>query len=463
METLYIRSDCPRGFNFYSCGNGFRGCCSVEPCNPNSTCPEDKEAPVSRTTIRTATRPSSSSSTRAPPATSSTIRTTAPPPSSSEVGDSSETTSRSSSRNASAARTSSPTVSTTSNASASSTATSASGSTISTTGTTTSPSPVSTATSLPETASATSAPATSSPNKGLIAGSTVGGVIFLLLLLTLMAIILIRRRKRANQMHQATLARRSEMQPMETDDKNGTFAPFGGFYRGVKTFYQPADQAHSIEPSTATPSSPFTPSARSYRVVNADPTPTSPRHPSTIPSLNSEPLQLDSRDLTPLIEMPDTSPTAGNRHSRGSHTWGVPPGENLHADSPTLGMLKPSVYKPYRPVSDGTGTATMTGQLPASSSPGMAAHNRASSASAWVEIRNDTGNSGAVGGDGAARPTGAQHQHHVRSWNEHTAGRAVESPAGFSPTGMGETVSPIERDGLLDGKPKWEGRNGGEC
>jgi hypothetical protein len=32
---------CPAGSNFYSC-NGFRVCCTIDPCNPGQTCPKDK-------------------------------------------------------------------------------------------------------------------------------------------------------------------------------------------------------------------------------------------------------------------------------------------------------------------------------------------------------------------------------------------------------------------------------------
>jgi hypothetical protein len=32
---------CPTGSNFYSC-NGFRVCCTVDPCSPGQTCPQDK-------------------------------------------------------------------------------------------------------------------------------------------------------------------------------------------------------------------------------------------------------------------------------------------------------------------------------------------------------------------------------------------------------------------------------------
>lgn len=37
-------SGCPRGQAFYKCGNGFTGCCSVNPCNPGSSCPDGQKA-----------------------------------------------------------------------------------------------------------------------------------------------------------------------------------------------------------------------------------------------------------------------------------------------------------------------------------------------------------------------------------------------------------------------------------
>lgn len=41
---LVERQSCAKGKVFYACANGFRGCCSVNPCNPGQTCPDDEES-----------------------------------------------------------------------------------------------------------------------------------------------------------------------------------------------------------------------------------------------------------------------------------------------------------------------------------------------------------------------------------------------------------------------------------
>ncbi|KAF4552354.1 Hypothetical protein D9617_10g073350 [Elsinoe fawcettii] len=439
MKVLYVRQECPQGFNFYSCGNGFRGCCGVEPCNPGSSCPEEEEAPV-RTTVRSSPPPSSTR-TPPPPTTTRVTLTSTNPPRSSTSED----------------RTSSPTPT--------SSRTVTSGSAISTSSTssidpssTSSSAASATATSQPD--NQTPTPTGSGPNKGLIAGSTVGGIVVLLILIALLSCILIRRRKKANAMHQATLQRRQSMQPMESGDKQGIFAPFGGFYRGVKTFYETPDTSRTVSNNDhvpATEEDPLTPEKRNYHIVNADPSPigspVSPRYPSTVPSMNSDPIQLDSRNLHPLIEMPDTSPSLSSRHS-SVNRWGVPQ-QQLHADSPTLGVLAPTVYKPYRPKSGSTSTSAPV-QHPASLSPGkVQQHKRGSSASGWVEIQNDT------------RPADKKRsvsdsRQHVMSWNEHTPAAALSPPSGLSPTMEGSgCVSPIEplaEQKLETGKGKGKGK-----
>lgn len=42
LQDLYRRQlgTCPAGKVFYNC-NGWRGCCSIDPCNPGATCPDD--------------------------------------------------------------------------------------------------------------------------------------------------------------------------------------------------------------------------------------------------------------------------------------------------------------------------------------------------------------------------------------------------------------------------------------
>ncbi|KAG8626866.1 hypothetical protein KVT40_005811 [Elsinoe batatas] len=417
MKVLYVRQDCPPGFNFYSCGNGFRGCCGVEPCNPGSTCPEEERAAGS-STIRSI-----------PPATTTRVTLTTPPPSrpSSDTDSTSSTTLPSTASSSASSNPSSP------------------ANTISPT--TTSSTATSTSTSQPD----NETPAQTDrgkPNTGLIAGSTVGGVVVLIILIILLSCVLIRRRKKANAMHQATLHRRQSMQPMETSDKQGIFAPFGGFYRGVKTFYETPDTSRTASNNDKAPAvedDPLTPKKRKYHIVNADPSPlsspASPRFPSTIPSMNSDPIHLDSRSLHPLIEMPDTSPSTSSRHSINGR-WGIPP-QQLHTDSPTLGVLAPTVYKPYRPASGSTAKSTPAMKHPASLSPGMGMgdHQRSSSGSAWVEIQNDTCSASKARSSSEARQ-------HVMSWNEHTAAAALSPPTSLSPTMEANTcVSPIEAIG----------------
>ncbi|KAF2226615.1 hypothetical protein BDZ85DRAFT_293535 [Elsinoe ampelina] len=425
MKVLYVRQDCPQGFNFYSCGNGFRGCCGVEPCNPGSTCPEEERAAGS-STIRS-TPPTTTTRSPPPPTTTRVTLTTPPPSRTSSDTDPTSSTTLPSTASSSASTTTSSSASTTSPTTTSATATS-------------------TSASQPENETPAQVDGRK-PNTGLIAGSTVGGVVVLIILIILLSCVLIRRRKKANAMHQATLHRRQSMQPMETADKQGIFAPFGGFYRGVKTFYETPDTSRTVTNNDKAPTvedDPLTPEKRKYHIVNADPSPlsspASPRFPSTIPSMNSDPIHLDSRSLHPLIEMPDTSPSTTSRHSFNGR-WGIPP-QQLHADSPTLGVLGPTVYKPYRPASSSTAKSTPPLQHPASLSPGMGmgmgTHQRSSSGSAWVEIQNDTGSASKERSSSEARQ-------HVMSWNEHTAAAALSPPTSLSPTMESNTcVSPIE-------------------
>lgn len=52
--------DCPGLQQFYSCGNGFRGCCSIDPCNPGVICPEDGDSPSDSDGDRTTFPPTTS-------------------------------------------------------------------------------------------------------------------------------------------------------------------------------------------------------------------------------------------------------------------------------------------------------------------------------------------------------------------------------------------------------------------
>jgi len=63
---------CPVGSNFYSC-NGFRVCCTIDPCNPGQTCPRDKLRGGDATSSSQEAPKSTSSKTSA--ATLSTITT----------------------------------------------------------------------------------------------------------------------------------------------------------------------------------------------------------------------------------------------------------------------------------------------------------------------------------------------------------------------------------------------------
>ncbi|CAD0090615.1 unnamed protein product, partial [Aureobasidium vineae] len=71
LKGLHSRQSCPGGA-YYICQNGFRGCCSIDPCNPGATCPD------SSNTLST-----SSATTRKPSPTSTSTTTSAPTPMSS--------------------------------------------------------------------------------------------------------------------------------------------------------------------------------------------------------------------------------------------------------------------------------------------------------------------------------------------------------------------------------------------
>lgn len=56
--------ECPAGQAFYSCASGFRGCCSINPCDPGATCPD---AQASSDVAATATAESATSSVTTSP------------------------------------------------------------------------------------------------------------------------------------------------------------------------------------------------------------------------------------------------------------------------------------------------------------------------------------------------------------------------------------------------------------
>ncbi|KAK0363557.1 hypothetical protein LTR91_020345 [Friedmanniomyces endolithicus] len=53
-SSLQDRQTCASGSAFYACANGFRGCCSVDPCNPGSTCPDGQDSSTTATSTTNA-------------------------------------------------------------------------------------------------------------------------------------------------------------------------------------------------------------------------------------------------------------------------------------------------------------------------------------------------------------------------------------------------------------------------
>ncbi|KAI7506973.1 hypothetical protein KC347_g7238 [Hortaea werneckii] len=70
VHGLQDRQSCPSGKAFYSCANGFRGCCSVDPCNPGGTCPD------STTTSSTAAQTTDKGTTVISESSSATVTST---------------------------------------------------------------------------------------------------------------------------------------------------------------------------------------------------------------------------------------------------------------------------------------------------------------------------------------------------------------------------------------------------
>lgn len=67
-RELQNRQSCASGTTFYSCANGFRGCCFVNPCNPSGGCPDAKT--TSRASAaQTKTSEASATKTEAAPRT----------------------------------------------------------------------------------------------------------------------------------------------------------------------------------------------------------------------------------------------------------------------------------------------------------------------------------------------------------------------------------------------------------
>ncbi|KAF2133030.1 hypothetical protein P153DRAFT_178404 [Dothidotthia symphoricarpi CBS 119687] len=90
MRAEIRSTDCPNGGVFYSCSNGFRGCCLEDPCMPNGGCPKEKDRtpnnslsanPVlSVPSTRSFSRPDSMSSSSASGSrTKDAVTTSAPP------------------------------------------------------------------------------------------------------------------------------------------------------------------------------------------------------------------------------------------------------------------------------------------------------------------------------------------------------------------------------------------------
>ncbi|KAK3072804.1 hypothetical protein LTR53_006176 [Teratosphaeriaceae sp. CCFEE 6253] len=73
-EGLQDRQSCASGSAFYACANGFRGCCSVDPCNPGETCP-DGQGSSSAATSAAATTAATTSSNATPASSTKTSST----------------------------------------------------------------------------------------------------------------------------------------------------------------------------------------------------------------------------------------------------------------------------------------------------------------------------------------------------------------------------------------------------
>lgn len=74
LKGLQHRQSCPGGA-YYVCQNGFKGCCSVDPCNPGATCPDTS---ITMSTSPITTNNPSSTSTPTAIVTPSTVPTSSP-------------------------------------------------------------------------------------------------------------------------------------------------------------------------------------------------------------------------------------------------------------------------------------------------------------------------------------------------------------------------------------------------
>ncbi|KAK5712423.1 hypothetical protein LTR15_012003 [Elasticomyces elasticus] len=88
---LQDRQTCASGSAFYACSNGFRGCCSVEACNPGEGCPDGKTststAAASSASVKITSSATPASSTEKPSEVSSdasTVKTSATKPTSTQ-------------------------------------------------------------------------------------------------------------------------------------------------------------------------------------------------------------------------------------------------------------------------------------------------------------------------------------------------------------------------------------------
>jgi len=88
LRDLQHRQSCPGGA-YYVCQNGFKGCCSIDPCNPGASCPDIGNT-MSTSSITTRNPSSTSTSTAA--ATPSTVLASSPVTTSSSSTTTSSTT-----------------------------------------------------------------------------------------------------------------------------------------------------------------------------------------------------------------------------------------------------------------------------------------------------------------------------------------------------------------------------------
>ncbi|KAK5131750.1 hypothetical protein LTR08_000581 [Meristemomyces frigidus] len=76
LKGLQDRQSCSSGTVFYSCANGFTGCCSVDPCNPGGGCPDVTTSSTHAVSSATSTH-SGTATTHSTTASSKTLTSTA--------------------------------------------------------------------------------------------------------------------------------------------------------------------------------------------------------------------------------------------------------------------------------------------------------------------------------------------------------------------------------------------------